>query len=181
MELHISKLDAAKRQLEIAINLFFRSGDPIAIHTLASAAFKILDDIGQKQNIKSVHGQLLDWVKPEKRDEVFKAINAAKNFFKHADKDPDGIIKFNPESTAYYIMDATRMYLLLSKHNVPLFRLFDIWFASRYPDTVSQDNIKEALNQAVSLSGVDPNNPQSFLGLLPIIEEALLNLNLRPK
>ncbi|MBI4118166.1 MAG: hypothetical protein HY455_01320 [Parcubacteria group bacterium] len=178
MELHISKLDAAKRQLETAINLFFRGGDPIAIHTLAGAAFQILNDIGEKQKIKSVHGQLLDWVKPEKKDEVFKAINAAKNFFKHADKDPDGIIKFNFGATEYYMMDSTRMYLLLTKHNVPLFRLFDVYFASKYPDTILQGNIQGAVNQAISLSGVDPNNPQSFLKLLPTIEEALLNLNL---
>jgi hypothetical protein len=41
-ELHISKLDAAKRQLEVAIRLYFAWGDPVAIHTLAAAAINLL-------------------------------------------------------------------------------------------------------------------------------------------
>ena len=38
----ISKLDAAKRQLEMAIKLYFNDDDPISIHTLASASEEIL-------------------------------------------------------------------------------------------------------------------------------------------
>lgn len=179
MELHISKLDAAKRQLEAAIHLFFRAGDPVSIHTLAGAAFRILDDIGSKQDIKSIHKQLLDWVKLEKKDEVSKAINAAKNFFKHADSDPNGIIKFNPESTTYYLMDASRMYYSLSQQNVPIFKLYDIWFAVRHPDIMLPDeNQKLLLENAVALSKLNPMNPQSFLVLLPVVEEIIFNFNL---
>jgi hypothetical protein len=40
-KLKISKLDAAKRQLEVAIRLYFYFGDPVAIHTLTAAAYNI--------------------------------------------------------------------------------------------------------------------------------------------
>ena len=33
----VSKLDAAKRQLETVIRLYFFDGDPVSIHTLTSA------------------------------------------------------------------------------------------------------------------------------------------------
>lgn len=35
-KVYISKLDAALRQLQVAIRLFVIGGDPISIHTLAS-------------------------------------------------------------------------------------------------------------------------------------------------
>ena len=41
----IAKLDAAKRQLQTAIALFFDDGDPISIHTLACAAYDVIDDV----------------------------------------------------------------------------------------------------------------------------------------
>jgi hypothetical protein len=36
--IRIGKLDAARRQLQAAIMLWFTEGDPVAIHTIASAA-----------------------------------------------------------------------------------------------------------------------------------------------
>jgi hypothetical protein len=38
----ISKFDAARRQLNTAITLWFADGDPVAIHTLAYAAYEII-------------------------------------------------------------------------------------------------------------------------------------------
>jgi len=40
-KLKISKLDAAKRQLETAIRLYFNEADPVSVHTLAGAAHTI--------------------------------------------------------------------------------------------------------------------------------------------
>ena len=45
--LPVSKFDAARRQLETAIRLYFFQGDPISIHTLASAAAQILHDLSR--------------------------------------------------------------------------------------------------------------------------------------
>ena len=41
----ITKLDAARRQLDTPIRLFFDNEDSLSIHTLAYASFKILFDI----------------------------------------------------------------------------------------------------------------------------------------
>ena len=45
----VAKLDAAKRQLETAIRLYFSNGDPISIHTLAGAAYNIVWDVNKKR------------------------------------------------------------------------------------------------------------------------------------
>jgi len=44
-KLHLSKLDAALRQLETAVTLYFHSSDPISIHTLTAAAYNVLQGI----------------------------------------------------------------------------------------------------------------------------------------
>jgi len=39
-QIKVSKLDAARRQLETAIRLYFSEADPISIHALMSAAYQ---------------------------------------------------------------------------------------------------------------------------------------------
>ena len=48
MKLTIPKLDAAKRQLETAIRLYFSSADPVAVHTLTAAAYNVIRDVTAK-------------------------------------------------------------------------------------------------------------------------------------
>ena len=49
-ELKVDKIGAAKSQIELAIRLLFQNEDPTGIHTLASAGFRILRDIGKSKN-----------------------------------------------------------------------------------------------------------------------------------
>lgn len=43
--LHVTKLAAAKRQLQAAIRMFFMPEDDLAVHTIAAAAYGLLKDI----------------------------------------------------------------------------------------------------------------------------------------
>lgn len=43
--LHITKLAAAQRQLRAAVRMFFAEEDELAIHTVASAAYRVLSDL----------------------------------------------------------------------------------------------------------------------------------------
>jgi hypothetical protein len=47
--IHISKIAAASRQLDAAIRMFFKKEDDLAIHTIASASFRILRDVTEKR------------------------------------------------------------------------------------------------------------------------------------
>ena len=47
-KLPVTKLDAARRQLETGITLWFHEMGPVSIHTLTGAAYKLLYDINTK-------------------------------------------------------------------------------------------------------------------------------------
>src|SRR5882672_9854617 len=98
----LTKLDAARRQLDEAIRMFFERRDTVAIHTLASAASQVLADIGKNRGI---YGWTRNKgiVKPERWDEFRAVITHFENFFKHADKDPNATCDFRPGMTSLFI------------------------------------------------------------------------------
>ena len=50
MKVRVTKLDAAKKQLETAIMLYFHDGDPVSIHTLCCAAYSVIHTLNKKRN-----------------------------------------------------------------------------------------------------------------------------------
>ena len=48
-QIHVTKLFAAQRQLRAAIRMFFAGEDELAVHTVASAAYRIIADLKAKR------------------------------------------------------------------------------------------------------------------------------------
>ena len=99
--IHVTKIGAAKGQLETAIRLWFEEADPISIHTLATSALKVLHDVGKMQGIES-------WLiaRPNPPPEWREYSMAYQNFFKHAREDAYELLPFDPKATEFYIFDA---------------------------------------------------------------------------
>jgi hypothetical protein len=135
--LKISKLDVAKRQLETAIRLWFHSVDPVSVHTVAAASHQILHDLGKRHG-KSTALRSLREVRPEFRKKTAKAISRCENFFKHADRDPDELLNFDPEVTLYYLLDAVVTYEALTKEQVPIFGVLKSWAFIQYPEAMEE-------------------------------------------
>lgn len=103
--LHISKLDAARRQLETAITMWFRGDDPVSTHTLAFAAYEIIHTISKKRDPNRrdlIFDALI--VKDEYRAESNVFIKQHANFFKHGDRDGEATIEFKPILTDLFLM-----------------------------------------------------------------------------
>jgi hypothetical protein len=100
----ISKLEAARRQLETAITLWFNDGDPVSTHTLACAAYEIIHVVSSARN--RTRDLLFDTVvvKDEYRSAWNQRIKGPANFFKHARNDPDGTLDFDPKMTNGFIL-----------------------------------------------------------------------------
>lgn len=134
--LTISKLDAAKRQLETVIRLYFSNGDPVSIHTLTAASYNVLRDLnrscgGEPLLIKE---QSLDWIKDGYQKQVRSKLNEAENFFKHADRDHDSVLEFNPYQSEFLILEACTVYSRLTGEWPPLFKAYQNWFIAHHPD-----------------------------------------------
>jgi len=104
MKEKIRKIDAAQRQLDSAITLWFQDCDTVATHTLACSAYQIIHDINQDKKGRDL---LLDTVviKDEFRHDFISRVKSSYNFFKHANKDPnpDGVIEFDSSLTELFI------------------------------------------------------------------------------
>lgn len=104
-KLVIGKLDAARRQLSVAIREWFYDGDPVVVHTLACAAYEIIHSLSSQRNPN--RRDLLfdnDNIKTEHQREWRDLLRKPANFFKHADRDGDSVIEFNPKQSDGFIM-----------------------------------------------------------------------------
>jgi hypothetical protein len=129
MELRISKLDAARRELETAVRLYFAEADPISIHTLAAAAHQVLVDLNRKRGGPPSFTEAgLQLVRPERRKEALKRLNEAANFFKHADSDPQGVLHFKAALTEMLLFDACNKLRELGGEVIPALETYRAWF-----------------------------------------------------
>ncbi|MDA8338855.1 MAG: hypothetical protein M0Z70_06105 [Nitrospiraceae bacterium] len=153
-KLTISKLDAVKRQLETAICLYFSNGDPVSIHTLTAAAYNIVRDVNKRRGGPPllIKQEILNYVKEGYEKEVRDKINAAENFFKHAERDHEQTLDFEPDLSEMLILEACSVYYKLSGEFPPLFKLFQGWYIANHQ---SMFNFPEDQQQIISKTKQD--------------------------
>lgn len=173
MSIHISKLDAARRQLEVAVRLFFLDGDPIAIHTLTGAAGGLLRDLARERGLPGgLFDGILGHIRPEKHAEVRAELYEAQNFFKHADRDPAELLEFDTDINSFYLFDACELYRAVTSERVPLFRLCTLHFEMSFPQLIDDETAKAQVETV--LLRLDPRDKFKFLELLPELERGMM-------
>jgi len=143
----IGKLEAARRQLETAISLYFNNGDQVSTHSLASVSIEILDGLNKACNGTPM---ILDLeasgaIKPDKLKLARQAFRKPQNFFKHADEDPNDVLDFHPEASAGFLLAAVEKYRELSGENPPIMRVFALWFRVQWTDVFRFSNGEEVV------------------------------------
>jgi len=145
----ISKISAAHRQLRTAIALWFTDGDPVSIHTLAFAAYEIFHTISKQRD--PYRRDLLwdsDWIKDEYKRDWEHLVKKDGTFFKHADRDPNGVLDFNPEINEWYIMFAITGRELCGESQSQEESCFNWWFFITKPKYLT-DNGRKMLTDRV--------------------------------
>jgi len=95
MKINCTKADAATRQLDEAIILLLGGRDPLAVRTLAAAAYGILAALaefklpGGSWRTKVVEDSGLP------KNDAYAVLNSAQNFLKHADRDSTAELSFD--------------------------------------------------------------------------------------
>jgi hypothetical protein len=67
----------------------------------------------------------------------------AENFFKHAKRDPEGVIDFSPEINEIVLWESSIKYVELTGEQIPAMQAINIWFQVRHPDVFKYDEQKK--------------------------------------
>ena len=172
-KLIITKLDAAHRQIETAINLYFCEGDQISIHTLTAAAYGVLRGVSKHLGSSGmlIKDIFLDMVKPELKSKMGDKINEAENFFKHAYPNPTGTLTFSPGQSELLLLDACDKYRELSGEYPPLLKVFQHWYMLKHPDLFNLPPHLETLKNEFALKIEGYTRRQFFEEYLPVVSE----------
>lgn len=131
-EIRVSKIEAAQRQIDAAIRMLYRGEDPIAVHSVISAANGIVRAICKSKNtpVWIEHAAL---IKPGMEREYWKGFLRMANFIKHADKDPDSVLgNIQEEVNDWVILFTIFLYKDLAALT-PTMSAHLVWMESFYP------------------------------------------------
>jgi hypothetical protein len=146
METPLSKIDVARRQLVTAIRLLFDEEDSVSVFSLAANAWEIIDVLCNKEGVVSLSNQSREQISSGK-DLKYDYINSPyRNFFKHADRDPEAVLPhFNESDVDALIFLAVEDYIRLQKKSPIELQVFQLWYMSIYSDKLTADALGEIL------------------------------------
>jgi hypothetical protein len=137
----IDKSEAARRQIECAIRLVAAQEDELAVHTLAMAAFGILNDLTAARtddyDLK---------FKPYFTAIGWSHLTKTANFLKHANRDPETILdSLDARENDWRIGFCLLLYRSLRGTLTPTMAAFHTWMVTRYPDQfqLAEDDDKD--------------------------------------
>ena len=139
MKVTCTKPDAAVRQLDVAIALLFTDGDPLAVRTLAGAAYGLLADLGENQKLGSSWRAKLIEDSGLSRKEALHLLNAAQNYLKHADKDAGSTLSFDEEENDHLIFIASLECGGIGHGLSFSMQAYQIWYLAMYPEKIGHD------------------------------------------
>jgi hypothetical protein len=138
----LTKVEVAKRQLECAVRLHYRGEDPVPIHTIVAAGFRIVRDLAEQSGETSFWRRFKATFRPRMEKVFWREHVATANFLKHADNDPDATL--SPITAERNEMDLLFACIL-------------------YPDVAKQLSIEMAIHCWI----VNAANPSWFEGSKP--------------
>lgn len=162
----ITKLEAAERQMNEAIRLFFERRDIVAVHTLAAASDQVLSDLCVAKGIESPLRHDAYFIREEAHEKWFGVLKRAENFFKHADRKPGGTLDFDTEQTMWFLFDATCLHWRLTNDLTHEATFFLCWIFLREPDLLRDCPFKQSLMNLSDSTNVTADDFDFFARLV---------------
>jgi hypothetical protein len=146
----VTKFDAARRQLVTTIRLFFEEGDSVSVYALSHAAWEVLDALCKHRGLTRFRNQMSGATgRPE--HEIKKIASYGRNFFKHANDDPDDVLEnFSDDLNDHVLLGATMDFGTLATAKPMEVQVFQLWYFAAYPEKAPRphfDAIMEAADE----------------------------------
>jgi hypothetical protein len=165
----LTKLDVARRQLATAITLCFDGADPISVFSLAANAWEVIDVLCTGAAIASASAQTREHLtagKDLRRDYINSPF---RNFFKHADRDPNDLLEgFESSAVDPVLFLAVEDYIRFRGRSPVEFQIFQLWFLACHPEKLASDRVDDVLAATSRMFPAIarlPRNDQIVLGL----------------
>ena len=159
----LTKLEAADRQLNQAIRLFFERGDMLAVHTLTGTTFQLFADLGKTSGLVS-RFRSDELIRPDRMRDWVNALNSTQNFLKHADRDADQKHSYVEEGTILFLYEAVELAQRVSPTTGGERLAFQLWFVFSYPEMI--DPALFAQLAAANTTGIDQTDRDLWAQLL---------------
>jgi hypothetical protein len=156
----VTKLEASRRQLVTAIRLFFENWDSVSVYSLGHSAWEVLDALCR-------HGGTIRFLDEAAHAnkmaeaEIRKIASYGRNFFKHADRDPETTLDdFADDLNDHVLLAATLDYGSLATTKPMELQVFQLWYFAVYPEKIAGVPNFEAVRGAAEgafpgLAGLD--------------------------
>lgn len=140
-EIKVTKIEAARRQLCTAIELWFVDGDPVSTHALAFGAHQVVQDLMRRQNKTPQLAFDLSLFKPEHRTGIMDMLTEAGYFAKHADRGKASklrrTVSFDPDLTRVFIAFTMSGLRYLNQDFSTEEMAFNLWHMVHAPDLLT--------------------------------------------
>jgi len=143
----LTKRVVAQRQLVAAIRLLYDDADLVPVYSLAANAWEIIDTLATRASVDSISDQTREHI-PSGKDLKYDYINSPyRNFFKHANRDPDAAVPplkdGNVESIVFL---AVEDYLRLFRMSPVEFQVYQLWYLAKNEEKLSTDAMARVLD-----------------------------------
>jgi hypothetical protein len=138
---------AARRQLVIAIRLFFEDTNSVSVYALAHAAWEVLDALCKHRGLTRFREEM-SGANGLSEAEIKRIANYGRNFFKHAKEDPEAVLDdFADDRNDHVLLAATFDYGTLAASKPMEVQVFQLWYFAVHPEKAmrpAMDRIIEA-------------------------------------
>lgn len=159
--IQLTKIEAARRQIDTAIQLYFTDGDSVSALALTFAASDVLRNIADAGKQKTIYGDFIDHLKPALRQEFLDLLRKPQVFIKHADQNPADIISFYPRAYEIPLLIDCELYAELTENPTILMEMYSLWRFSENPQLIaspdSYRNMLEDVNRLLAKNELSKN------------------------
>ena len=149
----ITKLEAARRQIDFAIAQHFSEGDPFAVHTVIAAAFGILRALAKRKGNLRIEHAFTDLIRPDMENQFWNFLNRVSNFLKHADRDPDATLDdVNEGTNAATLFVVSIYYTELVGAPSDAMRVYQAWYGFLHPKVLKDDSRRAMLEKVPQMA-----------------------------
>ena len=137
----VEKHDKVRREIELAIKLFFNQEDPVGVYALSVSSFQTIKKLAEVDSHLHSHADFMSQILPETDSEFWSLFDTPYDFLKLAEENPDTSFETLDEKVNDVLLLLCGMYYILLKYPASaIINLYVCWALIAYHDYMKEDS-----------------------------------------